>query len=171
MATHSSIFAWKTPWTEEPGRLQSMGLQRVGSLEKTLMLGGIGVSKKRGQEDEMAGWHHQLDGHESEWTLGVGDGRGGVACCSSWGHKESDTTGRLNWTELNWSDWASLVAYMVNNLPAMHRPGFDPPKKGMATHSSIFAWKIPWTGEPGRLQSMGSERVGHDWTVNTFTFL
>ena len=49
-------------------KLQYFGhlMQRVGSLEKTLMLGGIGVSKKRGQEDEMAGWHHQLDGHESE---------------------------------------------------------------------------------------------------------
>ena len=51
-------------------------------------------------EDEMAGWHHGLDGRESEWTLGDGDGQGGQACCDSWGHKESDTTERLNWTEL-----------------------------------------------------------------------
>ena len=51
-------------------------------------------------EDEMAGWHHWLDGHESEWTPGVGDGQGGLACCDSWGHKESVTTERLNWTEL-----------------------------------------------------------------------
>ena len=50
----------------------------------------------------MAGWHHQLDGHEYEWTPGVGDGQGGLACCDSWGHKESDMTERLNWTELNW---------------------------------------------------------------------
>ena len=47
-----------------------------------------------------AGWHHWLDGHVSEWTPGVGDGQGGLACCNSWGHKESDTTERLNWTEL-----------------------------------------------------------------------
>ena len=53
-------------------------------------------------EDEMVGWHHQLDGHESEWTPGVGDGQGGLACCVSWGHKESDRTERLNWTELMW---------------------------------------------------------------------
>ena len=52
-------------------------------------------------EDEMAGWHRWLNGHESEWTPGVGDGQGGLACCNSWGHKESDTTERLNWTELN----------------------------------------------------------------------
>ena len=51
-------------------------------------------------EDEMAGWHHWLDGHESEWTLGVGDGQVGLACCDSWGRKESDTTEWLNWTEI-----------------------------------------------------------------------
>ena len=49
-------------------------------------------------EDEMAGWHHWLDGRESEWIPGVGDGQGGLACCDSWGRKESDTTERLNWT-------------------------------------------------------------------------
>ena len=43
-------------------------------------------------EDVMAGWHHQLDGHEFEQALGVGDGQGGLACCSPWGHKELDTT-------------------------------------------------------------------------------
>ena len=47
----------------------------------------------------MAGWHHWLDGHESEWTPGVCDGQGGLACCDSWGRKESDTTERLNWTD------------------------------------------------------------------------
>ena len=51
-------------------------------------------------EDEMAGWHHWLDGRESEWTPGVGDGQGRLACCNSGGRKESDTTEWLNWTEL-----------------------------------------------------------------------
>ena len=64
---------------------------------------GWGQEEKGMTEDEMAGWHHWLDGHEFEWTPGVGDGQGGLACCNSWGHKESDTTERLNWTELNWS--------------------------------------------------------------------
>ena len=47
-------------------------------------------------EDEMVGWHHCLDGHGIGWTLGVGDGQGGLACCGSWGRKESDTTEQLN---------------------------------------------------------------------------
>ena len=59
-----------------------------------------GQEEKGATEDEMAGWHHWLDGRESEWTLGVGDGQGGLACCTSWGHKESDTTEGLNWTEI-----------------------------------------------------------------------
>ena len=50
-------------------------------------------------EDEMAGWHPRLDGHESEWPPGVGDGQGGLVCCDSWGCKEPDTTEQLNWTE------------------------------------------------------------------------
>ena len=51
-------------------------------------------------EDEMAGWHHRLDGREFEWTPRVGDGPGGLVCCDSWGHKESNMTEQLNWTEL-----------------------------------------------------------------------
>ena len=51
----------------------------------------------------MAGWHHWLDGCEFEWTLEVGDRQGGLACCNSWGCKESDTTEWLKWTELNWT--------------------------------------------------------------------
>ena len=59
-----------------------------------------GQEEKGMTEDEMAGWHHQLHGHEFGWTLGVGGGQGGLACCDSWGRKESEMTGWLNWTEL-----------------------------------------------------------------------
>ena len=86
-------------------------------------------------KDERVGWHHQLNGREFEQALGVGDGQGRLVCCSPWGGKELDMTKWLNWT------------------------------KEMATHSSIFAWKIPWTEEPGRLQSMGSQGVRHDWAT------
>ena len=58
-----------------------------------------GQEEKGTIEDEMAGWHHRLDGREFEWTPGAGDGQGGLACCNSWCRKESDTTEQLNWTE------------------------------------------------------------------------
>ena len=64
--------------------------------------------------------------------------------------------------------WASLVVQMVKHLPTVQETRVrslgreDPPEKEMATHSSILAWRIPWTKEPGRLQSMGLQRVGHD---------
>ena len=59
-----------------------------------------GQEGKGTTEDEMAGWHHWLDGRESEWTLGVGDGQRDLACCDSWGRKELDTTERLIWSDL-----------------------------------------------------------------------
>ena len=58
-------------------------------------------------EDEMVGWHHQLNGHEFEWTPGVGNGQRGLACCGPWGHKESDTTEWLNWLMLPFA-WRTL---------------------------------------------------------------
>ena len=61
-----------------------------------------GQEEKGMTEDEMAGWHLWLDGREFEWIPGDGDAQGSLVCCDSWGRKESDTTERLNWTELNW---------------------------------------------------------------------
>ena len=67
--------------------------------------------------------------------------------------------------------WASLVAQMVKNLLAMPQTWVwslgqeDPLEKGLSTHFSILAWRIPWTGEPGGLQSMGLPRVGHNWVT------
>ena len=77
-------------------------MQRVDLLEKTDAGRDWGREEKGTTEDEMAGWHHRLNGCESEWIPGVDDGQGGLVCCDSWGHKESDTTEQLNWTELNW---------------------------------------------------------------------
>jgi len=61
---------------------------------------GWGWEEKGMTENKMAGWHHRLNAHEFGWTPGVGDGQGGLACCDSWGHKESGMTDLLNWTEL-----------------------------------------------------------------------
>ena len=86
-----------------------------------------GQEEKGMTEDETAGWHHRLNAHKFEWTPGVGNGQGGLACCDSWGHKESDTTEWLNWTELNLSviqapklrvnSYSSIsFAYLSNHL-------------------------------------------------------
>ena len=114
--------SWESPWTARrsnqsilkeisPGislegmmlklKLQYCGhlMRRVDSLEKTDAGRDWGQEEKGMTEDEMARWHRWLDGRESEWTPGVGDGQGGLACCDSLGHKESDTTEQLNWTE------------------------------------------------------------------------
>ena len=66
-----------------------------------------GQEEKGTTKDEMAGWHRWLDGRESEWTLGDGDGQGGLACCDSWGRKES--TWLSKWTELNWCLYFTLI--------------------------------------------------------------
>ena len=66
-----------------------------------------GHEEKGMTENEMVGWHHQLNAHGFEWTPGVGDGQGGLACCGSWDHKELDMNEWLNWTELkvNYGPW------------------------------------------------------------------
>ena len=69
-----------------------------------------GQEEKGTTEDEMAGWHHQLNAHEFVWTPGVGDGQGGLVCCDSRGRKESDMSERLNWTELNWTEWLVMLS-------------------------------------------------------------
>ena len=85
-----------------------------------------GQEEKGMTEDEMAGWHHRFDGRESEWTLGVGDGQGGPECCDSWGCKESNTTERLNWTELNWSFPFLLRNIRIQTAPPTSIPQMCP---------------------------------------------
>ena len=96
-----------TPWTAAYQAPPPVGFSRqeywsgvlLPSPNDCLVPFKLGVEEKGTSEDEMAGWHHRLDGCESEWTPGVGDGQGGLACCDSWGRKELDTTEWLNWTE------------------------------------------------------------------------
>ena len=117
---------------------------------------GLGQEEKGTTEYEMAGWHHWLDGRESGWTPGVGDGQGGLAWWDSWGHKESDMTEQLNWIELNpiwcifyftyWIFYSYKFSWYVFCI----------------FHISVSFLNIPWTEGPGRLQFMGSQRVRHD---------
>ena len=145
-------------------------MRRVDSLEKTLMLGGIGGRRRRGRQRMR--W---LDGITDLWTWVWGDSR-------SWWWTGRPGMLRFmgqqvvghDWaTELNWTDRGSAV----KNLPAMLEPletgvrflgQEDPLDEGMATHSSIIAWRIPQTEEPSRLQSMGSQGVRHNWATDNF---
>ena len=105
-----------------------------------------GQEEKGTTEDEMAGWHHWLDGRESGWTPGVGDGQGGPACCYSGGCKESDTTERLNWTEhqcpnlLFCKSQVVLRLATVTRCPALLPAALWPPQPGSGwAGSSITA--------------------------------
>ena len=88
---------------------------------------GWGQEEKGTTEDEMAGWHHWLDGRESEWTPGVGEGQGGLACFDSWGRKESDTTEWLIWSDsIKQNNFAALKKFscaLPISLPLASNPG------------------------------------------------
>ena len=106
-----------------------------------------GQEEKGTTEDKMAGWHHRLDGHEFEQTLGVCDGQGGLACSDSWGCNESDMTEWLNWTELNWI-WVILKV----NVKALVAQSclFVTPKTAahQAPLSMGFSRQEYWSGLP-----------------------
>ena len=115
-----------------------------------------GQEEKRTTEDEMAGWHHQLDGFESEWTPGVGDGQGGLECCDAWGHKESDMIEWLNWTELLLrSSFLSASAWTISYILGAETQ----PRKGWDTrltlsHSpSLSLFSLPRVWEREHLRS------------------
>ena len=89
-------------------------------------------------EYEMAGWHHWLDGRESQWTPGVGDGQGGLVCCDSWGHKESETTEWLNWTESFKDSTISVAAVLVGNEVHTTYPPAHPPEKLISLKQALL---------------------------------
>ena len=139
MATHSSTLAWKVPWTEEPGGLQSMGSRRVGhDWATSFSLFTFMHWRRKWQPTPV-------------FLPGEFQGQGSLVGCRLWGRTESDATE---------ATYQQQQQYMKV-------------EKAMAPHSSTLAWKIPWTEEPGRLQSMGSLRVGHDWatSLSLFTFM
>ena len=135
MASHSSILAWRIPYTEEPGGLQSMRWQRV----------------------------------RHNWAIFTFHTQFIVARHSN--YLPSTTLLTCSCLHLICFNWASLVAQLVKNLPAMWETWVrslgseDPLEKGKATHSTILAWKVPWTVQP-----MGLQRVRHHWATFTFTF-
>ena len=103
-------------------KLQYFGhlIQRVDSLEKTDVGRDWGQEKKGTTEDEMVAWHHWLDGHESEWTPGVGDGQGGLACCNLGLQRVGH-----NWsTEVNWG-WICVEPIVFPYFTATQSPNFE----------------------------------------------
>ena len=105
--SNQSILKEISPEYSLEGQMLKLKLQYFGHLmwrtdlfEKTLMLAKIKGMRRRGkQRDEIVGWHHWLDEHEFEQAPSVGNGQGSLACCSPWGHKQTDTTEWLNWSE------------------------------------------------------------------------
>ena len=149
MATHSSVLAWRIPGTGKPGGLPSVGLHRVGHNWSDLAAAAAVLSideitqekfekrtKSRAHIREDMGILHQDEVPELE-------------------RKYCIHIHRMWWLRRQ-----SVCLRCGRSLGQE-----DPLEKEMATHSSTLAWKIPWTEEPGRLQSMGSKRVGHDWAT------
>ena len=146
MAPHSSTLAWKIPRMEEAGRLQSMWSRRVGHDQATsLSLFTFMHWRRKWQPTPV-------------FLPGESQGQGSLVDCHLWGRTESDTTEATQQQQQQ----------TVKNLPVMPETWIrslgweDPLEKEMATHSSMLAWRILWTEEPDGLQSMGSQRVGHN---------
>ena len=159
MATHSSILAWRIPWTGEPGRLQSMASQRV----------------ERNWSDLahmpyfwLINLHLLLFSHsvcltlcdpilQTPWTVALcGEGSGTLL---QYFCLENPMDGGAWWAAVHgvMKSWTRLSDFTFT----FH---FHALEKEMATHSSVLAWRIPGTREPGGLPSMGSHRVGHYWS-------
>ena len=146
-------------------------------------------------EDEMAEWHHRLDECEFEWTLGVSDGQGGLACCNSWGRKELNTTEPLNWTELrvilNWAEskkslaHAQILYFSLWKLPgrqlfygAIKNKGFPGGTSGKEptcqcrSHkkSTLDPWigKNPGEGHGNQLQHSRLENPMDRWSLTAY---
>ena len=123
-------------------------MQRTDSLGKTLMPGMIEGRRRRGRENEMVGWHHQLNGHEFEQTPGDSEGQGSLACCNPWGYKDLDMTEQLNNTPYGCpvpragcclSLFCTMVSALLFNFGgSISCPNFC----GMAQQKQRLAWLI-----------------------------
>ena len=156
--THSSILAWRIPWTTVHGVAKS----RAWLSDFTFTFHFHALEKEMATHSSILAWRNPGTEEPSGLPSMGSQSRTWLKWLSS-----SSSSLQINCTE------ASLIAQSVKNMPAMQETWVrslgqeDPLEKEMATGSSILAWKIPWTVEPGGLQSTGSQRVGHDWATNT----
>ena len=146
-----SILKETSPGISLEGMMLKLKLQYFGHLMRSRLIGkdsdagrDWGQEEKGTTEGEMAGWHHWPNGRESEWTPGVGDGQGGLACCDSWCLKESDTTERLNWTELNWTLIKEAPERPLTTTPhhggGSEKTAVDEP--GRWVHQTLNPWHL-----------------------------
>ena len=160
---------WNQPWilfgrTDAENETPILGhlIQTADSLEKTLMLGKTEGRRRRGRQDEMVGWHHWFNGQEVEQTLGDDEGQGSLVCCSPWGCRVGHVL--LIEEQHVLINGASQVAQWKRIPLPMQEMWVWPLgwegslEKEMAIHSSILAWEIPWTEEPGGLHSIGFQK-------------
>ena len=135
---------------------------RFDSLEKTQMLGRIGGRRRRGRQRMrwMDGLHHWLDGHGFGWTLGVGDGQGGLACCNSWGRKELNTTEQLNWTKLT-----QIHAHWVSDTiqPSHPLSSPSPPALNISQHQGLFKW-VSSSHQVAKVSAFQLQHQSFQWT-------
>ena len=171
MATHSSVLAWRIPGTVEPGGLPSMGSHRVGhdwsDLAAAVWLISLSFIPCRSI-------HVVTDGKSLFFFMEELFISRPQVCLMS---LVLDPSTPLPLQPSKNGIKLGICEYPFNFICLQYRrPGFDPWvrkiiwREGMATHSSILAWRIPWTEESGGLQSMGSQRVGHHWATDTLLF-
>ena len=117
----------------------------------------------------MVGWHHWLNGYEFKQTPGDGETQGSLVCCGSWGHKDLATEQTQIFGLPWWLSGKKQTNKQKNKQKNTHslakaenvvwsQSWEDPLEKEIATQTNILAWEIPWTEEPGRLQSMGKQK-------------
>ena len=154
MASDSSILPWEIPWTEEPGRPQSMGSQKswtqLSNINSDLWMRYIIWLREAASKDRA---DHQIEEVSHRY-------------CKQWFIGQFPDLNQ--WSNLKCFQWRRNQASKTYNY------GYTLMReKAMEPHSSTLAWKIPWTEKPGRLQSMGSLRVGHDWatSLSLLTFM
>ena len=155
MATHSSILPWRIPWTEEPGGLQSTGSQRVGHDWATDLIWYI-YGFPDGSDDKES----ICSARDLGSILGLGRCPGGGNGNPLQYSSLENPIDRGAW----WATVHGVIKSWTQLSDFIFTFHFHALEKEMATHSSVLAWRIPGTAEPSGLPSMGSHRVGHDWS-------
>ena len=164
MAIHSSTFAWKIPWMEEPGRLQSKGSLESDTTERlhfhfSLTCTGEG----NGNPLQCSCLENPRDG-EAWWAAVYG-----VTQSRTWLKRLNSSSSSSREVGIPGGSDSKVKCLTCIAEDRVRSLGWeDPLEKEMATHSSTLARKIPWTEEPSKLQSMGSQRVRHNWVTSLF---